>query len=142
MVKSLKGETDASDQGDRCHWIHHRWSRLGLGRHQQAYTPTQGQVTFSGTIAEWQYPGSKRVGDANMSDGGNPLLQSMKCKAILSTADPVEKVVEFYSKKLGILPAPGAAGRQGGEKECRREVGLHPRRFSRTPGRAPGHCRE
>jgi hypothetical protein len=44
---------------------------------------------------------------ASMSDGGNPLLQSVKCQAILTTSDPIEKVIEFYSKKLGTSPAPG-----------------------------------
>jgi hypothetical protein len=56
-------------------------------------------VSLMSTLAEWQYPGSKFNG-ATMSDGGNPTLQSIKCKAVLTTVDPINKVVEFYAKKL------------------------------------------
>ena len=53
-----------------------------------------------GMLSEWLYPGSKLHGKATMSDGGNPLLQSVKCTAVLTTADPIEKVVEFYTAKF------------------------------------------
>jgi hypothetical protein len=73
---------------------------------------TRGDVTLLGTLAAWQYPGSKLLDGATMSDGGNRLIQSVKCQAILTTPDPVEKVVAFYSEKLGIPrdPGPQAAG--------------------------------
>ena len=53
-----------------------------------------------GMLAEWQYPESKMLGGATMSDGGNPLIQSVKCRAILTTPDPVEKVIKFYEEKF------------------------------------------
>jgi hypothetical protein len=59
------------------------------------------------TLAEWKYPGSTMLGGASMSDGGNPLFQSVKCQAILTTPDPIEKVIAFYSEKVGTPPAPG-----------------------------------
>jgi hypothetical protein len=65
-----------------------------------------GDVTLLGTLEEWKYPGSN-FGGASMSDGGNPRLQSVKAQAILTTGDSVEKVVKFYSEKLGTLPASG-----------------------------------
>ena len=71
-----------------------------------AEAPAQGGVTLLGTLAEWQYPGSKMLGGASMSDGGNPLVPSVKCQAILTTADPVEKVIAYYSEKFGIPRAP------------------------------------
>ena len=50
------------------------------------------------TLAEWKYPGLRMLGGASMSDGGNPLLQSVKCKATLTTPDPFEKVITYYSQ--------------------------------------------
>ncbi len=38
------------------------------------------------------------LGRASMSDGGNPLLQSVKCKATLTTPDPFQKVITYYSQ--------------------------------------------
>jgi hypothetical protein len=72
-----------------------------------ADAPSQGGVTLLGTLAEWQYPGSKMPGGATMSDGGVPLVQSVKFQAILTTADPVEKVIAFYAEKLGTPRSPG-----------------------------------
>jgi hypothetical protein len=60
----------------------------------------QKQITLMQTLEEWKYPDSILHGGASMSDGGNRLLQSIKCRAILTTPDPIEKVVDFYSKKL------------------------------------------
>src|SRR3954447_12190249 len=78
--------------------------------------PAQGRVTLLGTLSEWQYPGAKLLGGASMSDGGNPLLPSVKCQAILTTADPVEKVAGFYSEKLGSPRAPGRQDAKAEEK--------------------------
>ncbi len=50
-----------------------------------------------------------------MSDGGNPKIQSIICKAILTTPDPFDKVVKFYGEKLGADPATG-------RREARAEV--------------------
>ncbi len=57
-------------------------------------------MTLMGTLAEWSYPGASMPDGATMSDGGNPLQQSVKCAAILSTPDPVEKVIKYYTEKL------------------------------------------
>jgi hypothetical protein len=78
-------------------------------------TPPRG-VSLMETLSEWKYPGSNMLGGARMSDGGNPLVQSVKCRAILTTPDPIEKVIEFYSEKVG---TPPAAGRQGAKPEVK-----------------------
>jgi hypothetical protein len=57
-------------------------------------------------LSEWKYPGSNMPGGAEASDGGNPLVQSIKCRAILTTPDPMEKVIAFYSAKLGTPQVP------------------------------------
>jgi hypothetical protein len=59
----------------------------------------QKDVTLMGILAEWMYPGSKFEG-AQMSDGGNRTIQSVKCQSILTTADPFDKVVGFYEHKF------------------------------------------
>ena len=63
-----------------------------------------GQISLMQTLAEWKYPDSKMLGGASMSDGGNRLVQSIKCRAVLGTPDPIEKVIDFYSKKLVTPP--------------------------------------
>jgi hypothetical protein len=63
-----------------------------------------GQISLMQTLAEWKYPDSKMLGGASMSDGGNRLVQSVKCRAVLGTPDPIEKVIDFYSKKLVTPP--------------------------------------
>jgi hypothetical protein len=63
------------------------------------------RVSLMQTLSEWKYPGSTMPAGASMSDGGNPLAQSIKCQAILTTPDPIEKVIEFYSEKVGTPPA-------------------------------------
>jgi hypothetical protein len=56
------------------------------------------------TLSKWAYPGTMEPGaklhGAEMSDGGIPGMQSVKCKAVLTTPDPVDKVVAFYEQKL------------------------------------------
>jgi hypothetical protein len=64
-------------------------------------------ISLLQTLSEWQYPGSKWVDGASMSDGGTPPLQAVKCKTILVTPDPIEKVIAFYEKKLGTVDAAG-----------------------------------
>ena len=44
---------------------------------------------------------SRRLDGASMSDGGTPPQQAVKCKTILVTPDPIEKVIASYEKKLG-----------------------------------------
>jgi hypothetical protein len=65
--------------------------------------PDEG-VTFMKTLSEWAYPGTldpgSRLTDGSMSDGGNPKIQSIKFRAILTTSDPISKVIRFYSRNL------------------------------------------
>jgi hypothetical protein len=68
-------------------------------------------VTLLGTLAEWRYPDSEFHG-AQMSDGGNRQIQSINCQTVLTTADSVEDVVEFYSKKLGVSESGTGRGQQ------------------------------
>jgi hypothetical protein len=58
-------------------------------------------MTLLGTLAEWKYPGSNLPSGAAMSDGGNPQVQSVKCKAVLTTPDSIEKVIAYYADKFG-----------------------------------------
>jgi hypothetical protein len=74
---------------------------------------TELRVTLLGTIAEWQYPGSKMPHGASMGDGGNPAIQDLKCQTVLTTPDSFDKVVAFYFKKLGITPTGGTAAPNG-----------------------------
>jgi hypothetical protein len=86
------------------------WAALGLpalailavatvaGRASQDDKQERGTSLLQ-TLAKWKYPGSTMLGGATMSDGGNPHLQSVKCKAILTTPDPIDKVIAYYSEK-------------------------------------------
>jgi len=56
-------------------------------------------ITFMETLEHWKYPGLDRIHGASMSDGGNPRIQSVKCRTVLTTPDPFEKVVAFYGAK-------------------------------------------
>jgi hypothetical protein len=58
-------------------------------------------MTLLGTLAEWKYPGPNLPSGARMSDGGNPRVQSVKCEAVLTTPDPIEKVIGYYTEKFG-----------------------------------------
>jgi hypothetical protein len=60
-----------------------------------------GSVSLLQTLSGWQYPGSDMLGGASMSDGGNPLVSSIKCQAVLRTPDPIDKVIAFYSRLTG-----------------------------------------
>lgn len=75
---------------------------VGRGSSPAEAPAQEGQRTLLGTLAEWTYPGSEMPEGARTSDGGNPRLGSVKCQAILTTPDPVETVMAFYSEKLGV----------------------------------------
>jgi hypothetical protein len=66
-------------------------------------------------ITQWKYPGSTLQGGASMGDGGNRSLQSGKCKAILTTPDPIDRVIAYYAEKFEVppVPEPGGNGREG-----------------------------
>ncbi len=69
-----------------------------------------------GTIVQWQYPGSK-INGASMEDAatvnksGERTVPSVLCKTVLTTKDPVAKVIDFYETKLksGAIPKSGKA---------------------------------
>jgi hypothetical protein len=71
-----------------------------------AQAPPPARMTLLGTLSEWKYPGSNMLGGATMSDGGNPLVPDVRCQAVLTTPDPIEKVIKFYSEMVGTPPAP------------------------------------
>jgi hypothetical protein len=66
-----------------------------------------GMGSFMETLEDWKYPGSRMLEGAGLSSGGNPLIQSVKFRAILTTADPIEVVVAFYSTKFKPGPSEG-----------------------------------
>lgn len=57
-------------------------------------------------VSEWQYPGSKMHGGATMSDAatvnrsGERTVPSTLCKTVLTTKDPMARVVDYYKSKL------------------------------------------
>jgi hypothetical protein len=63
---------------------------------------TQEQITFMQTLEEWKYPNTTpRLYGGQMSDGGNPEIQDLACKGVMTTIDSFEDVVKFYAKKTG-----------------------------------------
>lgn len=73
-------------------------------------------VSLMSTLAEWKYPDTKMPQGASMSDGGIPNVQSIKCQAVLTTPDAFEKVIKFYSEKLGTDAVGDPRVRGGGLK--------------------------
>ncbi len=82
----------------------------------QAAPPAR--MTLLGTLAEWKYPGSKMLGGATMSDGGNPLVPDVLCRTILTTPDPIDKVAKFYAEKFETPPAAGGQNARADVKEA------------------------
>jgi hypothetical protein len=60
-------------------------------------------------IAGWQYPGSA-IQASEMSDAatidekGDRTVPSIVCKTVMTTEEPIEKVVEYYRTKLATSP--------------------------------------
>lgn len=77
--------------------------------------PAKEQVTLMGMLLEWRYPESKFHG-AETADAGVKGISSIKSKAILTTPDSVEKVMDFYQSKL----KADAEGKNLDEKEGER----------------------
>lgn len=90
-----------------------------------------GTLSLMSLIAPWQYPGSQTHG-ASMGDAatvnrsGDRTVQSLLCKAVMTTEDPVPKVVEYYRTKLKKEVDLGR-GTRGGESglESGRSVLFH-----------------
>jgi hypothetical protein len=72
-------------------------------------------VTLMGMLNEWIYPESQFHG-AETSDAAVSNIGAIKSKAILSTPDSVEKVMNFYCKKLNV----NIDGKNIGEKQGER----------------------
>jgi len=72
---------------------------------------TQESQSLMTMIAQWQYPDSKMNG-ATMSDAatlngaGERTVQSIQYKTLLTTKDPMPKVIEYYKTKL--MPTAGS----------------------------------
>jgi hypothetical protein len=81
-----------------------------------AAPPPTEPMTLMGTLAEWKYPGSKMLGGASMSDGGDPSVPDVRCQAILTTPEPIDKVTGFYSK---LASKPPDAGKRVAEAETK-----------------------
>ena len=54
-----------------------------------------------GMLSEWIYPGSEFNG-AETSDAAVTDISSIKSKALLTTTDSVDKVMDYYRKKLNV----------------------------------------
>jgi hypothetical protein len=65
-------------------------------------------MTLLGMLGEWQYPDSKWINGASMSDGGDPRVPTAKCESIFTTSDSVEKVAAFFAKKFEAVKAKEA----------------------------------
>jgi hypothetical protein len=57
-------------------------------------------VSLLKTLSQWKYPGAMMPHGASMSDGGDPTTRSVKCQTVLTTTDPIEKVIYFYTKRI------------------------------------------
>ena len=105
------------------------WTIIGLGAvassalaaahcHGTARATQPGGASLLGTLAEWNYPGSKLLDGANMRDGGNPRVPSVLCRAVLTTPDAFEKVTAFYAEKVGTSQPPGQKEAKAGAGEA------------------------
>ena len=74
-----------------------------------ASVPAGDGKTLMGMLGPWAYPGATWLDGAEMADGGNPELPSVKCKTVLVTPDSFEQVTKYYAEKLGIDEKKGEA---------------------------------
>jgi hypothetical protein len=77
---------------------------------------SEDRLTLMGSLAEWMYPQAD-FGGAEMSDGGSRSILSVKCQAILTTADSFEKVANFYEQKFVSGPPQVRAAVKGSEAQ-------------------------
>jgi hypothetical protein len=78
---------------------------------------TQESVSLLQTLELWKYPGSTMLEGASMSDAGNPDIQDVICKAVLTTPDAFDDVVRFYEKKAADVAQPRAVIGQNDSKD-------------------------
>ncbi len=77
--------------------------------------PPKERVTLMGMLLEWRYPESKFNG-AESADAAVKEISAIKSKAVLTTPDSVQQVMDFYCKKLNV----DARGRNLDEKQGER----------------------
>ena len=58
-------------------------------------------ITLMGMLQPWMYPKAE-FGGARTSDAGVTGISSIKSRALLSTDDSVDQVLDFYCKKLNV----------------------------------------
>jgi hypothetical protein len=92
---------------------------------------TQEPPSLMTVIAQWQYPGSKMNGatlsDAATTNGaGERILQSVQYKTVLTTKDPMPKVIAYYKTKL-VSPAGSKRAKPEGKQaaDSGRSVTFH-----------------
>lgn len=68
---------------------------------EEAPPKNEKPVTLMGMLMEWHYPDAE-FGGGQMSDAGVTGVVSIKCKSVLTTPDPPDKVLAFYLKKLHV----------------------------------------
>lgn len=76
-------------------------SSLSLVSADETPSTDKQSITLMGMLMEWRYPDAEFSG-AQMSDAGVTGVVSIKCKSVLTTPDPAEKVLAFYLKKLHV----------------------------------------
>jgi hypothetical protein len=77
--------------------------------------PPQERVTLMTMLNQWQYPDAEFHG-AQGSDAAVTGISSIKCHAVLTTPDAVEKVVAFYQQKLNVDSSGTNLGQKDGER--------------------------
>lgn len=77
--------------------------------------PPKESVTLMGMLLEWRYPESK-FNEAELADAAVTDISAIKSKAILTTPHAVEKVLDYYRKKLNV----DAEGKNLDEKDGQR----------------------
>jgi hypothetical protein len=94
------------------------WSLLAASK-----DAAEEEVRLLGMLQDqWQYPGSKFSG-ASMQDTMNPAFQLVKCQAVLTMPDSVEKVVNYYQEKLPTIKPVGSTERKA-ETDGKRAVSV------------------
>ncbi|HET6325586.1 MAG TPA: hypothetical protein VFG04_12985 [Planctomycetaceae bacterium] len=78
---------------------------------------SEDRITLMGSLAEWMYPKAD-FGGAQMSDGGNRTVQSVKCKAVLTTGDSFEQVTNYYEHKFVSEPENVGGPVKGGHAQA------------------------
>jgi hypothetical protein len=90
-------------------------SCLALVSADEAPSKDEKPVTLMGMLMEWHYPDAD-FGGGQMSDAGVTGVASIKCKSVLTTPDPADKVLAFYLKKLHVNKEGSNLDQKGTER--------------------------